>query len=292
MHRTTLLAGVAALAVVIALPAFLHAEDAAGNPRALIKTSMGDIEVELFKDEAPLTVANFLGLANGTKEWKDQAGATQRKPFFDGLTFHRVIAGFMIQGGCPKGDGTGDPGYAFEDEINATGLGLDKQKLFVNGQPHKWLGIRSQQEFQFKIILPLLKTLGHPSSPAEIQKLSPEQLQKLNEDVKKKLFAMTLKEGYELMGYKYSPSLKSSPPKKGVLAMANSGPNTNGSQFFINLEDTDHLTGKHTVFGKVVKGFDIVEKIGKVQVGAGAKPVVPIKIVSIRTIAAKAGAPK
>ena len=84
------------------------------------------------------------------------------------------------------------------------------------------------------------------------------------------------------MGYVYYTNLKSHLPKKGVIAMANSGPNTNGSQFFINLDDTPHLTGKHTVFGKVVKGMEVVEKIGNVQVGPGSKPLKAVKIISIR----------
>ena len=87
---------------------------------------------------------------------------------------------------------------------------------------------------------------------------------------------------YENMGYKYDDKRPSHKPNRGVLAMANSGPNTNGSQFFINLADTPWLTGRHTVFGKVVKGMDIVEKIGEVGVGPGSKPVTPVKIVSIR----------
>ena len=93
---------------------------------------------------------------------------------------------------------------------------------------------------------------------------------------------MTLKECYENQGYRYSTTLKSRPPTRGVLAMANSGPNTNGSQFFINLVDTPWLTGKHTVFGKVIKGMDVVDEIGGVEVGERAKPLKDVKILSIR----------
>ena len=96
-------------------------------PRVLMKTSMGDITLELFDDEAPKTVANFVGLAEGTKEVTDRAGKKTQKPYFDGLIFHRVIPNFMAQGGCPLGTGSGDPGYKFEDEINAKALGLEFQ---------------------------------------------------------------------------------------------------------------------------------------------------------------------
>ncbi|MCA7024458.1 MULTISPECIES: peptidylprolyl isomerase [Stenotrophomonas] len=121
-------------------------------------TSRGLIKVELFADKAPLTVANFVNLA--------------QRGFYDGLNFHRVIADFMIQGGCPEGSGRGGPGYRFEDETN-------------NGVRHE----------------------------------------------------------------------------RGVLSMANAGPNTNGSQFFITHIKTDWLDGKHTVFGKVVEGLDVVDAV-------------------------------
>ena len=93
---------------------------------------------------------------------------------------------------------------------------------------------------------------------------------------------LTLKDAYENMGYEFDESLAAYAPKRGVLAMANSGPNTNSSQFFINVVDTPHLTGRHTVFGKVVKGMDIVDKIAKVKVDASSKPVEPVRIVSVR----------
>ncbi|MCK4980012.1 MAG: peptidylprolyl isomerase, partial [Candidatus Delongbacteria bacterium] len=87
------------------------------NPVALIETNYGNIKIELWPNIAPKTVANFAGLANGTKEWMDPKSRQKvRKPYYDGLLFHRVIKDFMIQGGCPFGKGNGDPGYKFEDE--------------------------------------------------------------------------------------------------------------------------------------------------------------------------------
>jgi cyclophilin family peptidyl-prolyl cis-trans isomerase len=143
---------------------------------AEINTSKGPILLRLEFEKTPLTVANFVGLAEGTKHYNPEPGGAPRaqdKPFYDGLTFHRVIANFMIQGGCPQGSGTGGPGYRFRDETRA--------------------------------------------------------------------------------------DLKHDGP--GVLSMANAGPGTNGSQFFITHVATPHLDGRHTVFGRVVEGQSVVNRI-------------------------------
>ncbi len=163
---------------------------------AAFETTMGNFKIKLYPDKAPATVENFVCLAEGTKEWKDpKTGKMKKDPFYDGLIFHRVIDGFMIQGGCPKGDGTGDPGYKFKDEPN---------------------------------------------------------------------------------------DLKHKGP--GTLSMANAGPNTNGSQFFITLAATPWLDGKHTIFGEVSEGLDVVQKIGKTKVKPGDRPVEDIKIKSVKII--------
>ena len=141
---------------------------------ATLKTSMGDIVIQLFDDKAPKTVANFVDLATGTKEWTDPKTREKvKRPLYNGTIFHRVIPGFMIQGGDPLGNGTGGPGYRFEDEFH--------------------------------------------------------------------------------------PDLKHSKP--GILSMANAGPNTNGSQFFIIQKPTPWLDGKHSVFGEVVKGQNVADAI-------------------------------
>jgi len=151
---------------------------------AVIETDRGKIKLELYPADAPKTVANFVNLIN--------------KGFYNGLGFHRVISDFMIQGGDPKGNGTGGPGYAFEDEINPWSLGLSEETI----------------------------------------------------------------KSYEAQGYQYTRNLTSHKMVPGALAMANAGPNTNGSQFFIvTQQDQPHLDGKHTVFGQVAEGMDIVRKI-------------------------------
>jgi peptidyl-prolyl cis-trans isomerase A (cyclophilin A) len=158
-------------------------------------TSEGNFSIRLFDDLAPKTVANFTELAEGTKEWTDpRTGKKSNAPYYNGTIFHRVIEGFMIQGGDPLGQGTGGPGYKFADEF-------------------------------------------HP---------------------------------------------KAKHTKAGILSMANAGPNTNGGQFFITLDATPWLDNKHSVFGEVVNGMDVVRKIGSTQTSKpGDRPVKPITIQSV-----------
>ncbi len=244
------------------------------NPVYVIQTTIGDIEVELFQDEAPKTVANFIGLAEGTKEFEDSKTHKKvKRPFYDGLIFHRVIKNFMIQGGCPLGNGRGGPGYVFDDEIDAKALGLDKIKAFdpKNG-PHRYLVIRSEEEFQRNLLAPLFRKMNINSQ---------KELDQRKDEFEARLKKLTLKEAYENMGYVYSENGSKHSPVRGSLAMANAGPNTNGSQFFINLANTEWLAGKHTVFGKVVNGMDVVDKIGDVKVDSQSKPVQDVKIISI-----------
>jgi peptidyl-prolyl cis-trans isomerase A (cyclophilin A) len=165
---------------------------------AQFTTTEGNFTVRLFDADAPNTVANFVGLAEGTKEWTDpKSGQKVKRPFYDGLIFHRVIDGFMIQGGDPLGTGTGGPGFKFGDE--------------------------------------------------------------------------------------FSPKLRHS--KAGILSMANAGANTNGSQFFITLAATPWLDNKHSVFGEVVEGIDIVKKIGSAQTSKPSdRPVKPISIQTVKIL--------
>lgn len=159
---------------------------------ATFDTTEGKIVCKLFEAEAPETVKNFVGLAEGTKEWNSRSKKGPK--LYDGTIFHRVIPEFMIQGGDPEGSGMGGPGYKFADETKGSSL-------------------------NFK--------------------------------------------------------------KPGMLAMANSGPNTNGSQFFITVTDTSWLTGKHTIFGEVIEGYDIVEKISRVPRGGMDQPKTPVVLNSV-----------
>jgi peptidyl-prolyl cis-trans isomerase A (cyclophilin A) len=157
---------------------------------ATIDTPQGQIVVKLFSKDAPKTVANFVGLATGEKDWTDEktGKVVKGKSMYDGTIFHRVIPGFMIQGGDPQGSGMGGPGYKFEDE-------------FQSG-----------------------RKFDHP----------------------------------------------------GILAMANAGPGTNGSQFFITTSTPANLNNRHTIFGEVVSGYDVVEKIGNVPRGGSDRPNTPV----------------
>jgi peptidyl-prolyl cis-trans isomerase A (cyclophilin A) len=161
---------------------------------ARFETSEGWFTIRLFAEEAPNTVANFTGLAEGTKEWTDPR--TRQKvtqPYYNGQIFHRIIEGFMIQGGDPLGQGIGGPGYDFADEFHPT--------------------------------------LRHT--------------------------------------------------KAGILSMANRGPNTNGGQFFITLAATPHLDNRHSIFGEVIDGLDVIRRIGQTRTDAKDRP---LKDVVIETV--------
>ena len=163
---------------------------------ATLHTTVGDIVMELFDDQAPVTVANFTGLAGGTKEYRDaETGETKTGNFYDGIKFHRVIDGFMVQTGCPLGTGTGNPGYQFADEFHPE-LSYDRPYL---------------------------------------------------------------------------------------LGMANAGPGTNGSQFFITVGATPHLNNRHTIFGKVAdeESRKVVDAIATTKTGAMDRPTDDVVIESI-----------
>src|SRR5579864_7672855 len=159
-------------------------------------TSEGPFTARLFDAETPNTVSNFIGLADGSKEWTDpRNGRKVKQPYYNGTIFHRVIEGFMIQGGDPLGQGTGGPGYTFADEFH--------------------------------------------------------------------------------------PALRHNKP--GILSMANRGPNTNGGQFFITLAPTPWLDDKHSVFGEIVEGMDVVNRIGSAPTSKpGDRPVKTITIESVK----------
>lgn len=261
----------ALLILLLVVPAVAPAEERTMTTdtavRVRMRTSLGDITLELLPQEAPRTVENFLGLAFGEKEFVDaRTGDTAQRPYYNGLTFHRVIKDFMIQGGCPLGTGTGGPGYAFADEINADSLGLGTTKVQdypaafrdVQQLAIRKLGIGSQEEF----------TARQEEFVAAAEALLP----------------LSVRDLYAAAGYAYRTDIPSRPVRRGCLAMANAGPNTNGSQFFINQVDTPHLDGKHTVFGHVAAGMDVVDAIAAVATDPSGHPVEPVTIISITRV--------
>ncbi|GBF49003.1 peptidyl-prolyl isomerase [Leptospira ryugenii] len=209
---------------------------------AIINTNVGDLVLELYHEAAPKTVQNFIDLAQGEKEFRTEKG-TEKRPFYDGLKFHRVIKDFMAQGGCPRGDGTGGPGYQFEDEINGKALGLGAVKVKEAPQYQTQLQRLIFTEFNIQTKQDL-DAKGAEVEEAYVQALELPVLEVLHR-----------------VGYRFNEVLPSKPPVRGSLAMANAGPNTNGSQFFINQVDTPHLTGIHTVFGQLVSGWDVLDRI-------------------------------
>ena len=247
------------------------------NPLVEFKTSMGTMILELFPKEAPATVTNFIELALGQKPFLDpKTGIMATRPFYDGLIFHRVINGFMIQGGSPTGKGNGTPGYFFQDEINARSLGLDRMTAIdEEGAPHPFLRIASQLQFQSIILKPLF---------AEMNISSQEDIENNYEAIESKINNLTVLNVYENQGYQYLQTLTSRMPVRGVIAMANSGPNTNGSQFFINLINTEWLAGKHTVFGRVRQGMDVLDAIGSTLVDEQDKPIEEVRLIQVRVI--------
>lgn len=255
----------------------------AANPLVVLSTTRGDILLELLPMEAPETVANFLGLAEGTKPFIDiYTGLETQRPFYDGLVFHRVMDGFVIQSGSPQGTHDGGPGYSFPDEINADSLGLAQMQLLdPDGYPNPVLGIRSREDFQERVLEPLYARMGITNRASLDARVG---------EVEQRLRTMTMKQANELLGYHYITSVQSRAPLRGVLAMANSGPDTNGSQFFILLADAPWLTGKHTIFGKVRAGLETADAIGKVRVDADGRPRQDVTILSIRRVGASAPA--
>lgn len=229
---------------------------------AVMQTSAGTMIVELFDKDAPFTVQNFIDLAQGEKEFIDLSGKKVKRPFYNGLNFHRVIEGFMAQGGCPNGDGTGSPGYKFEDEINAVSLGLDKIK------------VKELPYYNIQLQKMILKEMNIKSQSELDQKM---------DEVSANLQIAAELPVIEILyrnGYKYNELINSHKALKGSLAMANSGPDTNGSQFFINQIDTPHLNGLHTVFGQLAGGEDVLNRI--IALGNGKTKIINISIIDKR----------
>jgi cyclophilin family peptidyl-prolyl cis-trans isomerase len=243
--------------------------DKTGTPVAEIITSMGSIIVELDPVVAPKTVSNFIGLAEGTKEWTNpKTGEKIKKPFYNGLTFHRIIKDFMIQGGCPLGNGTGGPGYIFDDEaidystaVNMTGK-IDTEE-------------KSRIIFSEVLVPYFHETQNKNQAPdSDILRIVNECSEKQSgEPIMQHPVEYYLEKTGRNTPVKFGGTVKSK-VEYAALCMANSGPNTNGSQFFIvtKQDGASWLDGKHTVFGKVIEGMDVALKIQNVKTVPGDKP--------------------
>lgn len=250
------------------------------NPVVIIHTTMGDVTCELLPKSAPKTVANFLGLAEGTREFIDPAdGKPVKRRYYDGGLFFRVIPEFMVQTGDPTNTGGGGPGYSFEDELSATALGLDSQPAPMDGRIIEKIAKRKIQE-KYGI-------RDQASYQAAVDKVGAEAIDKAFQAIGNEIAAraqkMTARQLFAEEGYAYQDTLPSFPVTAGVLAMANAGPNTNGSQFFITEVDYPSLTGRHTVFGRVLSGLDVVRKITHVARN-GERPVEDVVLTSIERL--------
>lgn len=255
--------------MIVTLTLILGGILAAENVKATMVTNYGNIELELYQDLTPMTVDNFVGLASGNKEWKDpETGESRKDPFYNGLIFHRVIADFMIQGGCPLGTGTGGPGYRFDDEFPG-------ESIEISGQ------ITTEEDAYLvyeKVIIPHLRTNQVPNS--EIKEVQ-------DQCVKAQSLAPVMEHSVEYFLEKagmQGPLVKNDltlTVDYGTICMANSGPNTNGSQFFIvtKQDGANWLNGKHTVFGKVTSGMDVVHMIENLQKDGRDKPLEDVKAV-------------
>lgn len=229
------------------------------NPLVLISTSQGEIYLELFPTEAPNNVENFIALAEGEKEFTNpNTGELIESRYYNGMRFHRVVPGFIIQAGSPAYNPLGVQVNLLDDEINADALGLDQMAaLNPDGSFADVLNIESKQDFHEEILTPLYsrRNIADVETALSRQYQTAEALQ-----------GLSVKSVYENLGYRYDDSLQSRPIERGTVAVANSGPDSNGPEFFISLTAAAWLTGKYTVIGKVVEGQEVMDRIGNTAV--------------------------
>ena len=229
------------------------------NPLMLLSTSLGDIYIELFKVEAPNNVDNFLALAHGEIEFTEKdSGNTFYPRYFDGMQFHRVIPNMLIQAGSPQYHPLGMPRRILADEINADILGLDEQPVLNEfGEFNSLLNISDQSNFRDALLEPILQHLRIGSD---------SELTNRQYEIYDFIANLTIKQAYELGGYTYNSDLTTRRITRSIVALANSGPNSNGPEFFIATSDLPWLNGKHTVIGKVVEGMETVDAINRTEI--------------------------
>lgn len=247
------------------------------NPLMLMTTSQGAIYIELLANEAPDNVARFIELAEGQVEFFDEvANATFTPRFYDGMRFHRVLPGFVIQGGSPSYHPLGAPEPMLADEINAIALGLDRLPVLgEDGSINPMLNVGNQEEFAQRVLKPLYRELG-------VETVS--ELDSAEDDIVANLRGLTVMRLYEYEGYAYRSDLRTRGISRGTVALANDAPNRNGPEFFIALRNADWLNGRHTVIGRVVEGIDIADRIGSIAIDPSAFNPQSSVIYSIRRI--------
>jgi cyclophilin family peptidyl-prolyl cis-trans isomerase len=231
----------------------------ARNPLMELSTSRGNLYIELFPEEAPNNVRHFMALAAGEIAILDPATNTEFRPrYYDGMRFHRVLPNFIIQAGSPVYHPLGAPDSPLADEINADALGLNRIPVMnADGSFNSMLNITSKSDFDTQILKPLYATMG-------ITALG--DLRSRQNEVLEALQGMTVKTAYENQGYRYQTRTPSHPVTRGVVALANQGPDSNGAEFFISLSNANWLSGRYTVIGQVIEGMEIADAIGQVAI--------------------------
>ena len=229
------------------------------NHLVRISTSQGEMFLELFPLEAPNNVENFIALASGEKEFINQStGEPIQARYYNGMRFHRAVPGFIIQAGSPVNNPLGLQVNLLNDEINANALGLDQiPALNPDGSFADVLNIESKQDFHEDILTPLYAQ----QNITDVEAILNRQYQVLEI-----LQGLSVKSVYENQGYRYDDSLPSRPIERGTVAVANSGPDSNGPEFFISLTAAEWLSGKYTVIGKVIEGQEVMDSIGNTAI--------------------------
>ena len=225
------------------------------NPLMLVSTSAGPIYIEMLPAEAPENVARFIEFTVGEAPLTETDSTLTTSPrYYNGSQFNRVIPNFIIQAGSPAHNAHGRPRDYLADEINASALGLDRLPVILRaGEVNPILNTDSQQEFASRVLEPLYRQLGIDS---------PEQLETEESAIIDALQSLTVMRLYEYEGYRYQNSYPTRAITRGIVALANDGPNRNGPDFFISLSDAPWLDGRYTVIGRVVEGMETADSIG------------------------------
>lgn len=231
------------------------------NPLFLLSTSRGQIYIEMLPAEAPANAARVMALARGEIEITDADNGFSFTPaYYDGQRFHRTLPGFVIQAASPAYHPLGGPGELLADEINADALGLDTEPvLTADASVNALLNITDEEAFVAEVLTPLYAAMNIDDAA---------ELAARQDEVYTRLQSLTVKSLYELQGHRYVDRFATRAISRGVVALANSGPDSNGAEFFIALADVPSLTGRYTVIGRVAEGMAVADEIGATAIDA------------------------